>query len=165
MNANLRSSPMEILLVEDGLTDARMTIFAIRRCGVHHRITLVRNLKDARNFISRRSIFAQAPKVDLLLLDLMLPDGSGTDLLRWIRERSESDSSIDDPPTTVVLTASPNEETRVQCKELGAADFLAKPVQQEAFMRLVREHKRLMIHTTATEEESIESTSLLTITP
>ena len=42
---------MEILLVEDGLTDAKMTIFAVRRSQVHHRLTLLRTVNEASIFL------------------------------------------------------------------------------------------------------------------
>lgn len=134
-------APMEILLVEDGLTDARMTIFAIRRSGVHHRLTLVRTIADAERFLRRQSIFSLAPKVNLLLLDVMLPDGCGLQLLR----RLDDTLLENDEVTTVVLTASDDPDLRDQCLQAGAIDFLRKPVQEKDFMRVVRDHKRLMV--------------------
>ena len=44
MIGDSKTKPMEILLVEDGLTDARVTIFAVRRSQVYHRLTLVLSL-------------------------------------------------------------------------------------------------------------------------
>ena len=155
------SAPMEILLVEDGLTDARMTIFAVRQSGVHHRLTLVRTIADARQFLRRDGIFRRAPIVNLLLLDLMLPDGSGLDLLSEFPIDTEDAAS----PTTVVLTASEDPDLRRRCVDAGAADFIRKPVCEAEFMRVVRDHKRLMIHTAAASPANCESTSLLTITP
>ena len=101
MIGDSKTKPMEILLVEDGLTDARVTIYAVRRSQVHHRLTLVRTVGEAIQFLKRDGIFARAPIPDLLLLDLMLPDGTGLDVLEWL---AGQDGSIQ--PTTVVLTAS-----------------------------------------------------------
>lgn len=141
-----KTTPMEILLVEDGLTDARMTIFAIRRSGVHHRLTLVRSVADAKMFLARKGVFALAPQINLLLLDVMLPDGTGLDLLRSLRETQEDDNAETiQLPTTVVLTASEDPTLRQQCEQIGAADFMQKPVREEDFMRVVRDHKRLMV--------------------
>ncbi len=134
---------MEILLVEDGLTDARITIYALRRCQVYHRLTLVRTVREAIQFLSRQGIFARAPRPDLILLDMMLPDGSGLDVLESL-ETWEATKR----PTTVVLTASHDASIRRRCNELHVQDFINKPVDEEAFMRVMRDHKKLMIHST-----------------
>jgi len=151
MISDSKTKPMEILLVEDGLTDARVTIYALRRSRVHHRLTLVRTIGEAIAFLRRDGIFARAPQPDLLLLDLMLPDGSGLDVLEAMRE-------IDGRwprPTTVVLTASNDQTLRDRCSEYPIHDFMTKPVHEEDFMRVVRDHKKLMVH----------STPMLEITP
>jgi CheY-like chemotaxis protein len=137
------TKPMEILLVEDGLTDARVTIYALRRSNVHHRLTLVRSVEEALKFINREGVFSRAPKPDLLLLDMMLPDGCGLDVLEAMNV-----SDADDRPTTVVLTASQDPGLRQRCHELHVHDYMNKPVSEQDFMRVVRDHKKLMIHTT-----------------
>lgn len=138
-----KTRPMEILLVEDGLTDARVTIYALRRSQVYHRLTLVRTISEAMKFLNREGIFARAPRPDLILLDLMLPDGSGLqvldDLATWDEEAR---------PTAVVLTASQDTTLRERCRDLNASDFMTKPVSEDDFMRVVRDHKKLMVHTT-----------------
>ncbi|NND98047.1 MAG: response regulator, partial [Pirellulaceae bacterium] len=89
----------------------------------------------------RQGIFARAPIPDLLLLDVNLPDGTGIDVL---------ESMINQPHkiTTVMLTASTNPEIRQRCDELHVNDYMTKPVDEAKFMRIVRDHKRLMIHST-----------------
>ncbi|MEM6690279.1 MAG: hypothetical protein AAF664_12670, partial [Planctomycetota bacterium] len=57
-------NPMEILLVEDGWTDSKVTIHAVRRSHVHHRLTLVRSITEAKSFLKREGIFARAPVPD-----------------------------------------------------------------------------------------------------
>ncbi|TWU48747.1 Response regulator rcp1 [Rubripirellula tenax] len=141
------NKPMEILLVEDGWTDARVTIFALRRSRVHHRLTLVRTVGEAIAFLRREGVFARAPHPDLLLLDMMLPDGSGLDVLAATQSMTD-DESNHCGPTTVVLTASRDADLRKQCDELKVHDYMRKPVSEEDFMRVVRDHKKLMIHST-----------------
>ncbi|MEM6981059.1 MAG: response regulator, partial [Planctomycetota bacterium] len=142
MLGDSRTKPMEILLVEDGLVDARVTIHALRRSGVHHRVTLVRSVHEAILFMQRKGIFARAPRLDLLLLDLNLPDGTGFDVLEELSEIQPGASRL----TTVVLTASEDEADRQRCDELGVYDYISKPVREEEFLRVVRDHKKLMIH-------------------
>ncbi|QDT05294.1 Response regulator rcp1 [Rubripirellula lacrimiformis] len=147
MMTESKIGPMEILLVEDGWTDARVTIYALRRSKVHHRLTLVRTVSEAVAFVRREGIFARAPRPDLVLLDMMLPDGCGLDVM----EALHSPTAIGpdgNGPTTVVLTASTDPELRRRCDELKVHDYMTKPVREDEFMRVVRDHKKLMIHTT-----------------
>lgn len=139
-----RTKPMEILLVEDGLMDARVTIHALRRSGIHHRLTLVRTVAEAIQFLKRDGIFARAPRPDLLLLDMMLPDGFGFDVLEAMNELQQGS----DKTTTVVLTASDDDQIRERCNEMNVHDYITKPVREEEFLRVVRDHKKLMIHST-----------------
>lgn len=142
MLGDSKTKPMEILLVEDGLLDARITIHALRRSGIHHRLTLVRCVKEAIQFLSCEGIFARAPRPDLLLLDMMLPDGTGVDVLEAMNNLQPEVTRI----TTVVLTASDDASIRSRCDELSVHDFISKPVSEAEFLRVVRDHKKLMIH-------------------
>jgi len=142
MLGDSRTKPMEILLVEDGLVDARVTIHALRRSGVHHRVTLVRSVHEAILFMKRTGIFARAPRLDLLLLDIILPDGTGIDVLEEMAAWKPDAARI----TTVVLTAAEDPKLRQRCDELGVYDYILKPVSEEEFLRVVRDHKKLMIH-------------------
>lgn len=144
MLGDSRTKPMEILLVEDSLMDARVTIHALRRSGIHHRLTLVRSVCEALKFLKRDGIFARAPKPDLLLLDMMLPDGTGTEILEAMSDFEAGSAK----PTTVVLTASDDDQIRIRCRELNVHDYIRKPVSEDEFLRVVREHKKLMIHST-----------------
>jgi chemotaxis family two-component system response regulator Rcp1 len=143
MIGDSKTKPMEILLVEDGLTDARVTIFAVRRSQVYHRLTLVRTVDEAIRFLNREGIFARAPRPDLLLLDMMLPDGCGLDVLETLEQWDPSNR-----PTPVVLTASNDPKLHERCSELKVHDLISKPVHEDEFMRVVRDHKKLMIHGT-----------------
>ena len=144
MIGDSKTKPMEILLVEDGLTDAKVTIFALRRTQVFHRLTLVRCVKEAIQFLKCEGVFARAPQPDLILLDMMLPDGTGIDVLESM-EAMERDMSR---TTTVVLTASQDDAFRKRCSELNVHDYINKPVHEDKFMRVVRDNKKLMIHST-----------------
>ncbi len=133
--------PMEILLVEDGLVDARITIQALKNCGIHHRLTLVRTVAETISILHREGVYARAPRPDLLLLDLVLPDGDGIEVLRALRQIP----SVANVPV-VVLTASDDEGDRQSCESLSIDDYIIKPVDEEKFMRVIREHKRLLIY-------------------
>ena len=77
--------PMEILLIEDNFTDAALTIWALERGNVRHRLTLVRDGAEALEFLLRQNRFARAPRPDLILLDLNLPKVDGRELLYSVK--------------------------------------------------------------------------------
>ena len=151
MIGSTRTKPMEILLVEDGLTDARVTIHALRRSQIHHRLTLVRTVTEALMFLRCESVFRLAPHPDLLLLDMNLPDGSGVDILEAMQGMGEEIANT----TVVVLTASDDESIRRRCGELKVHDYITKPVHEDKFMRVVREHKKWMIDSTKMLEGAV----------
>lgn len=139
-NQSAIGRPMEILLVEDGLMDARLTIGALRKSDFRHRLTLVRDGEEALQFLFREGRFAQAPRPDLILLDLMLPKKSGLDVLNEVK----ADERLKDIPV-VIMTASEAEEDRVQCDTMNVDDYVVKPVDFDKFVQLVRKLKRFWL--------------------
>ena len=136
-NPSTVGRPMEILLVEDGLVDARLAIGALEHGGFRHRLTLVRDGEEALEFIFQRGKFAQVPRPDLILLDLMLPRKSGLEVLSEVK----SYEGLKDIPV-VVMTASAAEEDKLQCDALKVDGYIVKPVNMEKFLDLVRTLKK-----------------------
>ena len=132
MDTKLVGRPMEILLVEDGLMDARATIEALKSGDIKHRLTLVRDGEEAIEFLLQRDRFSKAPRPDLILLDLMLPKKSGMEVLSDIR----GDLMLKDIPV-VVLTASDAGEDRVKCQLMDVDSFINKPVNLEKFLSVM----------------------------
>jgi CheY-like chemotaxis protein len=128
---------MEILLVEDNLEDARMTIEALQKGKVPCRISLVRDGEEAIRFLGRRDIYARAPRPDLVLLDLKLPKKSGRRVLAEIRG-SEQLRTI----PVVVLTASAAHEKILREENLEVESYMVKPVDLEQFVRMVKQLHR-----------------------
>ncbi len=93
--------PMEILLVEDSLMSARLTMGALKNCEVQHRLTWLKDGNDASEFLNRRGIYAQAPRPDLILLDLELPGKDGRQLLQEVRENND----IRETPVVILTDA------------------------------------------------------------
>ena len=139
-NQSAIGRPMEILLVEDGLVDARLTIGALQQSGFRHRLTLVRDGEEALEFIFQRGKFAQVPRPDLILLDLMLPKKSGLEVLNDVK----SHEGLKGIPV-VVMTASEAEDDRLQCDSMNVDGYIVKPVNFEKFMELVRKLKKFWL--------------------
>ena len=133
--------PMEILLVEDGLLDARVAIASLKEGLTQHRLTLIRDGEEALEFLRQEGRFARAPRPDLILLDLMLPKKSGTEVLDELR----ADYSLKDIPV-VVMTASEDESDRVKCQLLHVDAFMTKPVNVAKFLEVVRQLKRFWLN-------------------
>ena len=125
--------PMEILLVEDSLLDARLTIAALKKTEIKHRLTLTRDGEEALHFLLREGPFTKAPRPDLILLDLHLPKKDGHEVLAALRTVSE----LREIPV-VILTASEVEEADAQAKALSVDAYLTKPVHLDKFLGVIR---------------------------
>lgn len=126
--------PFQILLVEDDPGDACLARTAIRDakvvCQVHH----VSDGDDAMAFLTRRSPrHAEAPRPDLVLLDLNMPGRDGREVLTQIK----SDAQLKDIPV-VVLTTSDALADIQSCYHAGANSFVTKPVDLDGFLRAMR---------------------------
>jgi CheY-like chemotaxis protein len=130
---------MEILLVEDGLVDASVTIGALKRGQIQHRMTLIRDGAEAMEFLRQQGKFSRAPRPDLILLDLGLPKLDGRQVLQEIK----ADESLSSIPV-VIMTSSDDEEDRVQSEMLGVDSFITKPVDLDKFLSVVRQLKRYL---------------------
>ena len=129
--------PMEILLVEDELVQARLAMEAIRRGEFQHRTTLVRDGQEALDFLFQRGVFRRAPRPDLILLDLRLPKVDGLDVLSAIK----ADQHLRSVPV-VIMTSSQDEPDRLACQRFGVEAYLTKPLDLDKFFALLKELKR-----------------------
>ena len=117
---------MEILLVEDSLSDARLAMEALSHGGIQHRLTLIRDGQEAMEFLHQEGKFRSAPRPDLVLLDLQLPLKDGREVLTEIRGEEE----LQNIPV-VVLTASSDHEDVVRSEQLHVDSYIVKPVDLE----------------------------------
>jgi two-component system, chemotaxis family, response regulator Rcp1 len=132
--------PMEILLVEDDLEDAGMTIEALREGDVPCRISLVRDGEEAMEFLMRQDKYRRAPQPDLILLDLNLPKKSGREVLAEVR----ADQRLAAVPV-VVLTSSRTHQQILQAENLHVESYLTKPVDLDQFNSVVKSLRKYML--------------------
>ena len=137
MSSETVGRSMEILLVEDNLIDARLTIEALKEGQVKHRLTLVRDGIEALAFLRREGPFVRAPRPDLILLDLRLPGMDGREVLAIIK----ADDVLQRIPL-VVLTGSEAQEDVLRAEELHVDGYLVKPMDMQKFITLVRRLKK-----------------------
>jgi chemotaxis family two-component system response regulator Rcp1 len=125
--------PIEILLVEDNPGDARLTREALAMSKIHNNLHHARDGEEALRFLKREGGFAEAPRPDLILLDLNLPKRDGREVLDDIKR----DPDLMHVPV-VILTTSQAEEDILRAYRLHANCFISKPVDLEQFINVVR---------------------------
>ena len=128
------TQPIEILLVEDNPGDARLTIEAMREAKLRNRMHVVEDGVEAMQFLRRQGRFGEAPRPDLILLDLNLPKKDGREVLAEVK----SDPDLKRIPV-VILTTSQAEEDVVRAYDLHANCYVTKPVDLEQFMKIVNQ--------------------------
>ena len=125
--------PIEVLLVEDSPGDVRLTQEAFRDSRKPVRLHLAADGMEAMAFLRREGIHANAPRPDLILLDLNLPKMDGREVLALIKK----DQSLKIIPT-IILTTSDDEADVMISYQLQANCYLRKPAHWDAFDSLVR---------------------------
>jgi len=125
--------PLQVLLVEDSPGDVRLTQEAFRDANASIQLHVAFDGVEAMAFLRREGEHVLAPRPDLILLDLNLPRMDGREVLAQIK----SDDGLKTIPT-VILTTSEEEGDIAKSYRLHANCYLNKPVQLDAFERLVR---------------------------
>lgn len=125
--------PIELLLVEDSEPDVRLTQEALHEAKVKNRLWVVEDGVEALEFLQRQGPYADAPRPDLILLDLNLPRKDGRAVLQVIK----ADESLKRIPV-VILTTSKSEEDVLRAYDLHANCYITKPVDFNRFMEVVK---------------------------
>jgi chemotaxis family two-component system response regulator Rcp1 len=125
--------PIEVLLVEDSPGDVRLTQEAFHEANRSVHLHVASDGVEAMAFLRHEGAHAQAPRPDLILLDLNLPKMDGREVLALIKK----DEGLKTIPT-IVLTTSEAEADIAKSYQLQANCYLSKPVQLDAFEGLVK---------------------------
>jgi len=124
---------VEILLVEDNPGDVRLTKEALRDAKVLNRLSVARDGVEAMEFLRREGSFANAPRPDLIILDLNLPRKDGREVLTDIK----SDHGLRSIPV-VVLSTSEADEDVLKSYGCHANCYITKPLDFDRFVTVVR---------------------------
>ena len=127
------NQPITVLLVEDDPGDVLMTREAFEDNKVANNLSVVTDGVRAMEFLRREGEYAEAPRPDLVLLDLNLPRMDGREVLAAIKE----DADLRTIPV-VVLTTSEAQEDVLRSYTLHANAYVTKPVDFERFIEVVR---------------------------
>ena len=133
MQANKFGKPIEILLVDDNPGDVRLAIEALKDSKINNHVSVTQDGVEAIAFLQRQGKYADAPRPDLILLDLNMPKKDGREVLKEIKE----DPDLRRIPV-VILTISQAEEDILKAYNLHANCFITKPVDLIQFNKVVQ---------------------------
>jgi two-component system, chemotaxis family, response regulator Rcp1 len=125
--------PIEILLVEDNPGDVHLTREVFKEARMQNNLHVAMDGVEALSFLRREGTYAQAPRPDLILLDLNLPKKDGREVLAEIKQ----DESLKRIPV-VALTTSRSEEDILKTYNLHVNCYIIKPVDFEQFMGVIK---------------------------
>lgn len=126
-------TPIEILLVEDSPGDVILTREALEDAKVRNNLHIAVDGLDAIDFLYRQGTHADAPRPDLILLDLNLPKMDGREVL----EKIKCDPNLKRIPV-VVLTMSSAQEDVLRSYDLHANCYVSKPVDFGQFLKIIK---------------------------
>lgn len=124
---------IQVLLVEDNPGDVRLTREALREGKVRNNLSVAPDGVEALAFLRRQGKYADAPRPDVILLDLNLPKKDGREVLVEVK----ADPSLRNIPV-VILTSSEAERDIAQAYDLHANCYITKPVDLDQFIHVVK---------------------------
>ena len=125
--------PIEILLVEDNSGDVRLTREALAEGHVRNNLSVAKDGAEALAMLRHEPEYGEAPRPDLVLLDLNLPKLDG----RHVLAEMKNDPNLRRIPV-VVLTTSKAEEDVLRSYDLHANSYITKPVDFDQFIKVVQ---------------------------
>jgi CheY-like chemotaxis protein len=123
---------IHILLVEDNEGDILLTTEALQEGKVFNKVSVVKDGKQAIDFLNQKEPFHDASLPNLILLDINLPKKNGHEVLQYIKE-SKNFRHI----PIIMLTTSSSEKDIIQAYKHYANCFITKPVDVNEFMLAV----------------------------
>ncbi|MGZ5051613.1 MAG: response regulator [Methylobacter sp.] len=123
----------EFLLVEDNPGDVRLTCEALTESKVQNNLNIVGDGVEAMAFLRKEGKYENAPRPDVILLDLNLPRKNGLEVLAEIK----ADDSLRRIPV-VIITSSEAEQDVLKTYDLHVNCYVNKPVDLEQFIKVVQ---------------------------
>ncbi len=125
--------PIEIMLVEDNPGDVRLTVEALKEARMTNALHVTQDGVEAMSFLRREQPYGEAPRPDLIILDLNLPKKDGREVLTEIK----GDPTLRQIPV-VVMTTSSDDRDVLRAYDHHVNCYITKPVDFDQFVRVVR---------------------------
>ena len=132
MNANMGRAA-EVLLVEDSPGDVRLTREALKEGKVRNNLSVVNDGVEAMEFLRRQGKYADAPRPDIVLLDLNMPRKDGREVLAEMK----GDDDLKRIPV-VILTSSRQDRDVNAAYDIGVNSYLVKPVEFDGLLQMLK---------------------------
>jgi len=130
---DMQGKMIDILLVEDNPGDVRLAQEALKESKVRNKLFIVEDGVEAMMFLRQQGKYKDAPRLDLILLDLNLPRKSGREVLTEVK----TDENLKRIPV-VVLTVSKAEEDIIKCYDHHANCYITKPLDFNQFIEVTK---------------------------
>jgi two-component system, response regulator len=133
----MNHNSVEVLLIEDNITDAELTIRELKKHNMANNLVHLKNGEEALEFIFATGKYAETRNVQyppkVILLDIQMPKVNGIEVL----QRIKADSLTRATPV-VILTSSKENPDIQKCYDLGANSYIVKPVNFEGFAQAIK---------------------------
>jgi len=126
---------VEILLVEDNMEDAEMTIYTLNKINLANHLFHVKDGAEALDFIFAKGKYKErsmAKKPRVIVLDIKMPKVDGIEVLRKIKGNKVTKSI-----PVVIMTSSKEEQDIITSYNLGVNSYVVKPIHTEEFVKAV----------------------------
>ena len=136
---------MKILIIDDDPMVAHINLKFANKAGYED--------VDTATDIESAKVLLKKGDVDLVLLDVYLPTGKGTEILKWIRQQNLNTDAI-------LITADRSSETVEESMNFGAVDYLIKPFDFDRFQLAMEKFERKrngFVGKKSVEQEDIDS--------
>ncbi len=131
---------IHILLVEDNIGDILLTIDAFEEGKITNTISIVKDGKEAIDFLNQVGRYSESPRPDLILLDINLPKKNGHEVLQTIR------STEDLKQTPVIMLSTSSAKNDIEKSEVNLANgYLIKPFELTYFMSEIARIKNFCV--------------------
>ncbi len=129
----LDAKPVDILLIEDNPVDIRMTQEAFKESRIANKLHVVTDGEAGMDYLLQRGEYTDAPRPDLVLLDLNLPKKHGSEILNEVK----ADPARRAIPV-VILTTSDLDEDIMGSYCHNANAFITKPIEFDDFITMMK---------------------------
>ena len=124
---------IDILLIEDNSGDVRLAQKALKESKVKNQLHIVTDGVEATDFLFKRNDYKDAPRPDLIILDLNIPKKHGHEVLAEVK----ADEDLKRIPV-IILTTSKAEEDILKTYNLHANCYITKPLDFDKFMEVIK---------------------------
>ncbi len=124
---------IDILIVEDNKGDARLIREVLNETKIFNSLFIVNDGVEAMDFLTKKGKYENAPKPDLIILDLNLPKKDGREVLAEIKDNDELKRI-----PVVIMTISQAEEDILRSYDLHANCYVTKPIDLNQFIKVIK---------------------------